>query len=128
MSGLARFAQSSAQFTVFAPTNEAFYGNPTVFQELVPDNAETMPDTSTLIRFVRAHVLAGIHQADEIMGKQVTLRSLAGSALEIDGREPKMVKITWSSLDGRTGSATLSEAPIRCTNGLIYPLDRIALT
>lgn len=47
--------------------------------------------------------------------------SRAGTPIDMINSVPPT--ISWESSGGRTGTATLSKAPIIASNALIYPLD-----
>src|SRR5208283_2582866 len=75
-SGLSPNLRGSARFTVFVPTNQAFDAKPDLLVSLLPNASEAFPDSTRLIRFIRSHVLAGMHPLAEFSGKEVTVTSL----------------------------------------------------
>ena len=92
---------------------------------LLPSASEAFPDTSALITLVRAHVAYGLHPLEEFQGKKVTLRSISGTPLEIDGSNPQAITVTWQSVQGQRGQGTLQGQPILANNADIYPIDAI---
>ena len=126
-SGLSPYARGLARFTAFVPTNQAFAGNPGVLASLLPNGNEAFPDTTKLIRFIRAHVLAGMHPLSEFSGKEVTVNSVIGTPIEIDARNPSSIQVTWTSMEGVHASTKVSGAPIACINALIYPVDQVVV-
>jgi uncharacterized surface protein with fasciclin (FAS1) repeats len=127
LSGLAPYARGATPYTVFAPTNAAFDKRPDIRTDLLPTSSEMFPDTTLLIGLVRAHVAYGLHPLDEFTGKTVTLKSVSGSPIEVDGTNPQAITVTWHSVQGQTAHGTLSGQPIRASNANIYPIDTVML-
>ncbi len=68
----------------------------------------------------------GKHYPDEVMGKKVSVTSMAGTPILVDGTDPSAVKVTWTSAaNGQTMSAALVNAPISCSNAVVYVVDTI---
>jgi uncharacterized surface protein with fasciclin (FAS1) repeats len=125
LSGLAPYARGATPYTVFAPTNEAFDQHPQIRAQLLPTAGETFPDTSVLIPLVRAHVVYGAHPLDEFMGKKITIKSLNGTPIEIDGTNPQAITVTWHSVNGQNAQGVLTGQPILASNADIYPVNTV---
>lgn len=120
-SGLEPSARGLQPFTVFMPTEAAFDRYPELRASLLGPASETFPDTHALVMFVRAHVLLGLHPTPPFGTRRGRIMSRVGTTVEIINTVPPT--ISWESSGGRTGTATLSEAPIIASNALIYPID-----
>ena len=126
-SGLAPGARGVSPYTVFAPTNVALNERPDIRQMLLPTGVEAFPDTRELITLIRAHVVYGLHPLDEFKCKKVTLQSVSGVPIEVDGTNPQAITVTWQSVEGQKGQGTLQGQPILASNADIYPIDKIML-
>ncbi len=126
-SGLAPSARGATPYTVFAPTEAAFSHYPTLRQDLLPSSANSFPDTGNLIRLVRAHVLYGLHPMSEFQGRRVTVRSVAGTPITVDGTASGPVMVSWSTPNRGEATAHLTQAPLQASNAAIYPLDDVIL-
>ena len=120
-SGLEASARGPQPFTVFVPTEEAFDRYPELRASLLGPASEAFPDTHALVTFVRAHVLLGRYPTPPLGERRERLMSRVGTPIDIINTTPPT--ISWQSSGGRTGTATLSEAPIIASNALIYPID-----
>jgi len=126
LSGLAPYARGPGPFTIFVPTNGAYYQYPMYYQTLVP-NGVAMPNTTRLIAYVRMHVVLGLFPPTAFYGHKVVLRSVSMVPITVDGTGPGTPTVTYSLLDGKTASAELSEAPIQASNGIIYPINNATI-
>ena len=88
-SGLAPYARGVSPYTVFAPTNAAINEYPQIREMLAPKGSEAFPDTSQLVTLVRSHVIYGLHPLEEFQGKKVSLQSVSGTPIEVDGTNPR---------------------------------------
>jgi len=120
-SGLEPSARGPQPFTVFMPTEAAFDRYPELRASLLGPASEAFPDTHALVMFVRAHVLLGLHPTPPLGGRREQVMTRVGTTIDIINTTPPT--ISWDSSGGRTGTATLSEAPIIASNALIYPID-----
>ncbi len=120
-SGLEPSARGVQPFTVFMPTEAAFDRYPELRASLLGPASEAFPDTHALVMFVRAHVLLGLHPTPPLGERRERLMTRVGTTIEIIDTTPPT--ISWESAGGRTGTATLSEAPIIASNALIYAID-----
>ena len=80
--GLVPTLQSAGPFTVFAPTDAAFAALPagTVDTLLKPENRKQLASVLTY------HVVAGKTMSTALAGKQVSVATVQGATLAIDGR------------------------------------------
>lgn len=132
--GLQAYARAPRPYTTFPVTDSVFAKNPEIVKQLLgylyssgTHNAQdAFPDTSTIVKLVRSHVVPGKHYANEVMGKTMTVTSVAGTPIMVDGTDPSAVKVTWTSAaNGKPLSARLVDAPITCTNAVIYIVDAV---
>ena len=122
--GLVEALSSEGPFTVFAPTNDAFAKLPagTVETLVKPENKATL---SSILTY---HVVAGRVSASELIGMieagggTAELTTLNGGTLTasvMDG----MVVLT----DGAGGMATVTQADVFQSNGVIHVTDSVSL-
>jgi uncharacterized surface protein with fasciclin (FAS1) repeats len=104
---------SEGPLTVFAPTNEAFAKLPegTVESLLLPENKEQ------LAAVIAYHVVPGSYPAASMVGKRGSLESAQGSSVSINGTGGGVM------VDG----ATVTQADIRASNGVIHVIDSVIL-
>lgn len=104
--------KSNGPFTVFAPTDEAFAALPagTVENLLKPENKDQ------LIAVLTYHVIPGKVMSSDIAGKDLEVKTVQGSMVEIDATSG--VKI-----DG----ANVMTADIEASNGVIHVIDKVIL-
>ena len=131
--GLQSYARAAAPYTIFAASDDAFGGHPDVVETLLGYQSSTsgrrgqsmFPDTSRIVRLVRSHVTAGRHALSEMRGRRLTVRTLAGTPLVIDGaRAP--VALSWHSLNtGQNFHARLLGQPLESSNATIFVLDAV---
>ncbi|MFC6659477.1 fasciclin domain-containing protein [Deinococcus multiflagellatus] len=100
----------SNEYTVFAPTNEAF-------EAVDPDTlALIASDPETLKAVLLYHVVGG-----RVAGAQLTqagqLRSEQGASLDV----------TLNGTDSMIGDAMVTTTPIQASNGFIYPISAVLL-
>jgi len=128
LSGLAPQLASGA-LTVFAPTNEALGHIATVTQMLEGQGSQGQPDFPKLQTLVRAHLVSGAHPASEMHG-QVSLTTLAGTALAINGADQRDILLS-SSAPGSVNLSGMHLMPdvhvtgpaLTCDNGVVYPIS-----
>ena len=120
---------ASGMLTVFAPTNDALKGISSITQMLGGQSANAAPDFPKLQVLVRAHLVQGLHPENGMHGK-VTLSTLAGTSLAIDGTGQRAILLSASASNGvnLSGTHTMSNVHvagpvIECDNGVIYPVD-----
>jgi len=110
--GLVDTLKSEGPFTVFAPTNAAFAALPagTVETLLMPENKDQ------LVKILTYHVVPGKVTSDQLAGKRMSVATVEGSKVHIDGR--KGVKVE---------NATVTTADIMASNGVIHVIDKVLL-
>lgn len=110
--GLVDTLKGDGPFTVFAPTDAAFAALPagTVENLLKPENKDQ------LIAVLTYHVIPGKVMSGDIAGKDLEVKTVEGSMVEIDATNG--VKI-----DG----ANVMTADIEASNGVIHVIDRVIL-
>lgn len=110
--GLAETLSSPGPFTLFAPTDAAFAALPegTVENLLLPENKEQ------LVAVLTYHVVSGDVRAEQVMNME-SAQSLQGGSLPIQASD-----------DGvRVGEATVVQADVEASNGVIHVIDRVLL-
>lgn len=129
--GLQGFARALTPYTVFAVTETGWKKYRQIAASLLAyqqqsgshNDANAFPDTSKIVALVRSHAVPGKHLSIEMMGKKLTLMSLAGTPIDVDGTATP-VTITWKSQAGAgTLIAPVEKTPIIATNAVIYPID-----
>lgn len=127
-SGLAPQLASST-LTVFAPTNAALNSISSITQMLGGQSANSAPDFPKLQTLVRGHLVSGLHPQSEMRGK-VTLSTLAGTSLAIDGTSARniILSATTASNVNLSGMQLMSNVfvagpAIACDNGFVYPIN-----
>ena len=110
--GLVPTLQSPGPFTVFAPTDAAFAALPagTVETLLKPENRKQLTSVLTY------HVVAGRTLSPALAGKQMSVTTVQGATLAIDGRNGVTV-----------GGAKVISADIAASNGVIHVIDKVLL-
>ncbi len=122
--GLVETLQGAGPFTVFAPTNAAFEALPagTVDTLLMPENKDA------LTKVLTCHVVGAKAMATDVQkmisddgGKHV-IETLGGCKLTAEVRDG-MVTLT----DETGGTATVTIADVRQSNGVIHVIDKVLL-
>jgi uncharacterized surface protein with fasciclin (FAS1) repeats len=110
--GLVPTLQSAGPFTVFAPTDAAFAALPagTVDTLLKPENKKQLASVLTY------HVVAGKTMSTALAGKQLSVTTVQGASLAIDGRNGVTV-----------GGAKVIAADVAASNGVIHVIDKVLL-
>ncbi len=110
--GLVPTLQSAGPFTVFAPTDAAFAALPagTVETLLKPENKKQLASVLTY------HVVAGKTMSTALAGKQLSVTTVQGASLAIDGRNGVTV-----------GGAKVIAADVAASNGVIHVIDKVLL-
>ena len=117
VSGLTEQASGKGPYTVFAPTNDAFGQLPdgTVTDLLKPANKPQ------LVKLLAYHVVKGSFPADALQDGQ-KLKTVTGSTLTVS-KQGDAITIT----DGRGSTATINQADIQATNGVIHSIDTVLM-
>jgi uncharacterized surface protein with fasciclin (FAS1) repeats len=110
--GLVETLKGDGPFTVFAPTNAAFAALPagTVESLLLPENKDKLTAILTY------HVVPGAVTSDQLAGKRLSVATVNGENLHVDGRRGV-----------RVNRATVTQADIMASNGVIHVIDRVLL-
>lgn len=110
--GLVDTLKSDGPFTVFAPTNAAFAALPagTVESLLEPENKDK------LISILTYHVVPGAVTSDQLAGQRLSVATVQGDAVHIDGRTGVTVE-----------NANVTAADILATNGVIHVIDAVLI-
>jgi uncharacterized surface protein with fasciclin (FAS1) repeats len=122
--GLVDTLAGPGPFTVFAPTNAAF-------DKLPPGTVDKLvqPDMKpTLTKILTYHVVAGKLSAAELvkqiksMGGSETLKTVEGGALTAKMDGDKIILI-----DEKGGSATVEQADVFQSNGVVHVIDSVLM-
>jgi uncharacterized surface protein with fasciclin (FAS1) repeats len=110
--GLVQTMQEDGPFTVFAPTNAAFDALPdgTVEDLLQPENRERLTEILTY------HVVEGANMASDVQGMS--------SATTLQGSD---VSISTSDGSVQVGGATVVQADVEASNGVIHAIDAVLM-
>ena len=111
--GLVGTLQSPGPYTLFAPTDAAFAALPPGIERmlLAPENKDE------LAQVLRYHLVSGRLTSADLEGKISTPETLEGGRLQIDGIGPEIV----------VGDATVVQAEIEASNGVIHVIDAVLL-
>jgi uncharacterized surface protein with fasciclin (FAS1) repeats len=111
-------AAATNQYTVFAITNDGFDKLNAVWRGMLKaQGANSSPNFQRLQALVRSQAVFGLHPASEFAGKVVTLQSVAGTPIVIDGTVPSAMKTTMAYTTGHEDGA-----PLTASNAVIYPI------
>lgn len=110
--GLVETLKGDGPFTVFAPTNAAFAKLPagTVESLLEPENR------AQLVSILTYHVVPGAVTSDQLAGQRLTVETVQGQTVHIDGRDGVTVN-----------GANVTTADITASNGVIHVIDEVLL-
>ena len=110
--GLVDTLKGDGPFTVFAPTNAAFEALPegTVETVLKPENKDQ------LVKILTYHVVPGKVTSDQLAGQRLSVATVQGGKVHIDGRDGVKVE-----------NATVTTADIMASNGMIHVIDKVLL-
>jgi len=111
--GLVETLKGEGPFTVFAPTDEAFAALPegTVESLLQPENRDQ------LVAVLTYHVVPAQVMSGDIAGQTVSADTVQGEELIIDARDGVEIN----------DSATVVQADIEASNGVIHVIDTVLL-
>ncbi|WP_298976823.1 fasciclin domain-containing protein [uncultured Roseobacter sp.] len=104
--------KSDGPFTVFAPTDEAFAALPegTVETLLKPENKDQLTAILTY------HVIPGKVMAADLAGKRLSVATVNGAEVHVDGRNGVKVE-----------QANVISADVEASNGVIHVIDSVLL-
>ena len=111
--GLAETLNGEGNFTVFAPTDDAFKALPegTVENLLKPENKEQ------LTKILSYHVLPNKVMSADLAGKTTEAATVEGSNVTVDATGDKVM----------VGEATVTQADIEASNGVIHVIDKVIM-
>ena len=104
--------KSPGPFTVFAPTDAAFAALPagTVENLLKPENKDQ------LVAILTYHVVSGQTLAADLAGQRLSVPTVNGASVHIDGRNGVKVE-----------KSNVIQADILASNGVIHVIDRVLI-
>ncbi len=110
--GLVETLKGEGPFTVFAPTDAAFAALPagTVDSLLLPENKDKLTAILTY------HVVPGAVTSDELAGQRLSVATVNGAEVHIDGRNGVKVE-----------ESNVTTADIMASNGVIHVIDAVLL-
>ncbi len=110
--GLEETLRGEGPFTVFAPTDDAFAALPegTLDNLLKPENKDQLAGILTY------HVVAGKTKSKDLAGKTLTVATVNGADVEIDGTDGVTVN-----------GANVVKADVWASNGVIHVIDAVIL-
>ena len=110
--GLVDTLKGDGPFTVFAPTDAAFAALPagTVESLLLPENKDT------LVSILTYHVVPGAVTSDALAGQRLSVATVNGADVHIDGRNGVKVE-----------DSNVTTADIIASNGVIHVIDAVLL-
>lgn len=117
VSGLTDQASSKGPYTVFAPTNDAFDKLPSgMLSELLKPAAK-----AKLVKVLSYHVVKGKLKAADLQDGQ-KLKTLTGGTLTVNKQGDSVTIV-----DGAGNSATVNQADIEATNGVVHSVDTVLM-
>lgn len=117
VSGLTDQASAKGPYTVFAPTNEAFDKLPAgTLDELLKPAAK-----ARLVKLLSYHVVKGKLRAADLQDGQ-KLKTVTGGTLTVNKQGDAVTVV-----DGAGNSATVSQADIEATNGIIHSINTVLM-
>lgn len=110
--GLVDTLKGEGPFTVFAPTDAAFAALPagTVDSLLLPENKDQ------LVAILTYHVVPGAVTSDQLAGQRLSVATVNGADVHIDGRNGVKVE-----------DSNVTTADIIASNGVIHVIDAVLL-
>lgn len=115
--GLVDTLKGPGPFTVFAPTDDAFAALPagTVETLLLPENQGQLTSILTY------HVVPGAITSDQVIGQRLSVATVQGSDVTVDGTGGKFGPTV------RVNDATVTQADIIASNGVIHVIDKVLI-
>lgn len=110
-------ADESKEYTVFAPTNDAFAKLPagTLDSLLLPENKDTLTGILTY------HVVEGAVASDKLSNGQ-KIKTVNGAELTVQIENGSVYVV-----DAKGGRAMVTKPDIKATNGVIHVIDSVVL-
>ena len=112
LAGLTQALSGPGPFTIFAPTDEAFFKLPKAALDdlLMPHNKDK------LSKLLQHHVLSGTVVSRDYTGKRLEAIPLAGEALLLDARTQPQI-----------GTAKIVRADLVADNGVLHIIDTVQI-
>ena len=110
--GLEETLRSEGPFTVFAPTDDAFAALP----EGAVENLLKEENKDDLVAVLTYHVVAGKTKSKDLAGKTLSVATVNGAEVAIDGTDGVTV-----------GEANVVKADIYTSNGVIHVIDKVLM-
>ena len=108
--GLVETLQGPGPFTVFAPTDAAF-------AKLPPGTVEALlADPEALAAILTYHVVPGAVTSDQLAGQRLDVATVNGATVHVNGTNGV-----------RVNDATVTQADIMASNGVIHRIDTVLL-
>ena len=112
-------AAATNQYTVFALTNDGFDKLNAMWRGLLKaQGSKNSIDRQRLQAIVRSQAVYGLHPASEFAGKVVTLQSVNGTPIVVDGTGSGALTTTMAYATGHQVGA-----PLTASNAIIYPIE-----
>lgn len=108
--GLVETLQSPGPFTVFAPTDAAFAALPDGTVEAL------LADPAALASILTYHVVSGSVTSDQLAGQRLDVATVNGATVHVNGTNGVTVN-----------NATVTQADIMASNGVIHRIDTVLL-
>ncbi|MEM9499400.1 MAG: fasciclin domain-containing protein, partial [Pseudomonadota bacterium] len=117
-SGLEPELRSPGPMTVFAPVDDAFNELPSRFvaQALLPENRDLLQEV------LKYHVVPGAITSDQVIGQRLSVETLEGSNVIVDGRSGGKYGATV-----RVNDANVIQPDIIASNGVIHVIDKVLI-
>lgn len=106
-----KLSDVNANFTVFAPTNDAFAKMDQKKLEALKTDLKKKQELTDLLTY---HVAAGKFAAADLKSRQ-----------ELDMLDEKVLKLTVEGDALKAGGANVTSADLQCTNGVIHVVDAV---
>jgi uncharacterized surface protein with fasciclin (FAS1) repeats len=110
--GLEETLRGEGPFTVFAPTDEAFAALPEGTLESLLEEA----NRDQLVSILTYHVVPGAVMSSDLAGQTLEVETVNGQTVDID-----------ATGDVTVDGATVVQADIAASNGVIHVIDRVIL-
>ncbi len=121
---MAQTLKSEGDYTVFAPTNEAFSKVP----KATLDNLMKPENKTQLQKLLQYHVLQGKMNASDVLAKikaannKLDVTTLNGEILTLSEKNGKvMIK------DAKGNTATVTSADMDASNGVVHVIDKVLM-
>ena len=110
---------SSGEFTVFAPTDEAFA---TTLESLEVSEEDFLADTETLSAIVNYHLVEGIMRAEDIAEVDENIATLNGASITVNASDDSVIL---TDSDGNV--VNVVQPDIEASNGVIHIIEGVLM-